>query len=70
MLREARRAGDLTLGHDPRWTELMAHLQSGDDLRIVDCPVTGTRKVTGSYVFYAVTRGDSIVARVDGETIN
>src|SRR5579862_8758311 len=70
MLREAKSAGDLSPEHEQRWTELMSQWQPGDHLRIVDCASHGGQGLAAGYYFYAVTRGDIIVGRLDGAIIN
>jgi hypothetical protein len=70
MLRKARSAGDLVSEHDLEWTQLISQVQPGDHLRIVDCVFVGTQGLAAGNYFYAVTRGDAIVAHLDGAIIN
>jgi hypothetical protein len=67
VILSARRSGDPTAENGADWAKIVASARQGDELRMVDCVRYGGRS---GYYYYALFRGDSVVASMPGVIIN
>ena len=67
VILSARRSGDPTAENGADWEKIVASNKPGDELRMVDCIRHGGRS---GYYYYALFRGETVVATMPGVIIN
>jgi hypothetical protein len=70
VLLSAKRWGDPYAETRAEWAAILATIQSGDQLRLVDCIGPDKSRVATGYYFYGLFRGQAIVAQMPGVIIN
>ena len=70
VLTSAKSWGDPHAETRGEWAEILATTQPGDQLRLVDCVKADRHGVAAGYYYYALFRGQAIVAQMPGVIIN
>ena len=69
-LQSAKRWGDPDAESRSEWAAIVALVQPGDQLRLVDCIRPDSEGIAAGYYFYGLFRGQAIVAQMPGAIIN
>jgi hypothetical protein len=70
VLREARRDGDPNPETRQEWLDMLARFRVGDRYRLVNCVKTDNLGRTGGDYYYALIRGNEIIAKMHNVIIN
>jgi len=70
VLASAKSWGDPNAETRSEWAEILAATQPGDQLRLVDCIKPDRHGVAAGHYYYALFRGQTIIAQMPGVIIN